>query len=67
MNGTLKNIYLSLDFVALVEVKVLGKVLIFVIVPQNLRQEVLRYSHFDWSSGHFGIFKTHRRVLERFW
>ena len=40
---------------------------IIVIVPQNLREEVLRYSHCDWSSGHFGIFKTHRRVLERFW
>ena len=40
---------------------------IIVIMPQNLQEEVLRYSHCDWSSGHFGIFKTHRRVLERFW
>ena len=40
---------------------------IIVIMPQNLQEEVLRYSHCDWSSGPFGIFKTHRRVLERFW
>ena len=38
-----------------------------IIIPQGLRQEILRYSHCDWSSGHFGVFKTHRRVLERFW
>ena len=40
---------------------------IIVIMPQNLQEDVLRYSHCDWSSGHFGIFKTHRRVLVRFW
>ena len=40
---------------------------IIVIVTQNLREEVLHYSHCDWSSGHLGIFKTHCGVLERFW
>ena len=39
----------------------------FIILPENLRQEVLDLCHSDWASGHFGTFKKHRRLLERFW
>ena len=40
---------------------------LIIVIPQGLRTEILQHSHCDWSSGHFGTFKTHRRVLERFW
>ena len=36
-------------------------------MPISQREEVLSFSHNQWTSGHFGIFKTHRRVLENFW
>ena len=38
-----------------------------IVTPISLREEVLSLSHNQWTSGHFGIFKTHRRVLENFW
>eukprot|EP00112_Aurelia_sp_Birch-Aquarium-sp1_P015743 Seg3512.1 transcript_id=Seg3512.1/GoldUCD/mRNA.D3Y31 product="Retrovirus-related Pol polyprotein from transposon 412" pseudo=true protein_id=Seg3512.1/GoldUCD/D3Y31 len=38
-----------------------------IVMPTSLREEVLPLSHNEWTSGHFGIFKTHRRVLENFW
>ena len=38
-----------------------------VVVPGRLRNEILALSHNQWTSGHFGIFKTHRRVLQKFW
>ena len=40
---------------------------IIVIVLQNLCDKVLRYLLCIWSSGQFGIFKTHCHVLESFW
>ena len=37
------------------------------VVPLNLRREILDLGHSKWFSGHLGIFKTHRRILELFW
>ena len=38
-----------------------------VVCPSELRSDVLDLSHSQWYSGHFGIFKTHKRVLASFW
>ena len=38
-----------------------------VVCPSELRSEILDSSHSQWYSGHFGIFKTHKRVLASFW
>ena len=38
-----------------------------VILPETQRQEDLEFWHSYWASGHFGILKTHRRILEPFW
>ena len=38
-----------------------------IVVPESLRQEILTLNHIDWSAGHFGTFKTHRKVLQSFW
>ena len=37
------------------------------VVPSKLRREILDLAHSKWFSGHLGIFKTHRRILELFW
>ena len=37
------------------------------VVPEHLRAEILALCHNQWTSGHFGVYKTHRRVLELFW
>ena len=37
------------------------------VVPLKLRREILDLAHSKWFSGHLGIFKTHRRILELFW
>ena len=37
------------------------------VVPLKLRHEILDLAHSKWFSGHLGIFKTHRRILELFW
>ena len=38
-----------------------------VVCPSELRSETLDLSHSQWCSAHFGIFKTHKRVLASFW
>ena len=38
-----------------------------VVLPKIFRLEVLTLCHSEWCSGHFAEFKTHRRVLEKFW
>ena len=37
------------------------------VCASELRSEILDLSHSQWCSGHFGIFKTHKRVLASFW
>lgn len=38
------------------------------VIPEKLRSEVLEFCHNDWSAGHYGSFKTHKRILQRlFW
>ena len=39
---------------------------VFTVVPLKLRRENLDLAHSKWFSGHIGIFKTHRRILELF-
>ena len=38
-----------------------------VILPSELRQEIISACHADWATGHFGIYKSHQRILERYW
>ncbi len=38
-----------------------------IVTPKELRKEILTRSHANWSAGHYGIFKTHRKILEKFW
>ena len=38
-----------------------------IVAPKNFRSEILKLSHCNYLSGHFGIFKTHHTVLTRFW
>ena len=38
-----------------------------VVSPLELRSEILDLSPSQWCSGHFDIFKTHKRVLASFW
>ena len=38
-----------------------------VVCPSELRSEISNLSHSQWCSGHFGILKTHKRVLVSFW
>lgn len=38
-----------------------------IVAPEELRKEILELCHAHWSAGHFGRYKTHRKVLERFW
>ena len=39
-----------------------------IIVTEKLRAEIYEFCHSDWSSGHYGAFKTHKCVLNRlFW
>ena len=38
-----------------------------VVAPEILKKQILNISHNHFSGGHFGIFKSHRRVLETFW
>ena len=37
-----------------------------VVAPCSLQQEILVICHNHFISGHFGIFKTHSKILERF-
>ena len=38
------------------------------VIPEKLQSEVLEFCHNDWSAGHYGSFKTHKRILLRlFW
>ena len=39
----------------------------FCVVPQDKTEEIMELCHCDWASGHFGLFKTHKRILQRFW
>ena len=38
-----------------------------VILPSELRQETISACHADWATGHFGIYKSHQRILECYW
>ena len=38
-----------------------------IIAPQKFCSEIIELSHCSYLSGHFGIYKTHRAVLNRFW
>ena len=38
-----------------------------VVTPCNLQQEILVICHNQFTPGHFGIFKTHRKILAGFW
>ena len=38
-----------------------------VVAPSEIRLEILNLCHSQWCSGHFGAFKTHKRVLKSFW
>lgn len=38
-----------------------------IVAPNVLRKEIITISHNTFTSGHFGIFKTHRKVLSKFW
>ena len=38
-----------------------------VVCTLELKSEILDLSHSQWCSGHFGVFKTHKRVLASFW
>lgn len=40
---------------------------VLIVVPEHLRNEILSLCHNKWTSGHFGVFKTHKRVLNLFW
>ena len=37
------------------------------VVPNEMRTEVIRYAHESFYSGHFGEFKTYRRLLDTVW
>ena len=37
------------------------------IVTREMRENILDLAHSKWFSGHLGIFKTHRRILDLFW
>ena len=32
-----------------------------------MHQEILKLCNSDWESGHFGLSKSHHRILQRFW
>ena len=38
-----------------------------VVAPRSLRNEILLMSYTEWSAGHFGLYKTHRKILNNFW
>ena len=37
------------------------------VVPAKIQRDVLKLTHSDIYAGHFGVFKTHRRILASFW
>ena len=37
-----------------------------VVAPRSLRNEILVMSHTEWSAGHFGVYKMHRKILNNF-
>ena len=38
-----------------------------VVLPPEQRLDIISICHSEWAAGHFGIFKTHRRILDKFW
>ena len=38
-----------------------------IVAPEVKREEIITIAHSHFSVGHFDIFKTHQRVLEKFW
>ena len=38
-----------------------------IVAPKNIRSQIMIIAHSHFLGGHFGVFKTHRRVLEKFW
>lgn len=40
---------------------------ILVVAPSVIRKQILSLCHNHFTGGHFGIFKTHNKVLESFW
>ena len=37
------------------------------VVPAKIQRDILKLTHSDIYAGHFGVFKTHRRILASFW
>ena len=38
-----------------------------VVAPRSLKNKILVMSHTEWSAGHFGLYKTHQKILNNFW
>ena len=38
-----------------------------IVALETLRGEILTVNHAEWSAGHFGVFKTHRKILQNLW
>ena len=38
-----------------------------IVAPSKFRNEIIELCHSNYLSGHFGIFKSHKAVLNRFW
>ena len=39
----------------------------YIILPSELWQEIISACHANFATGHFGIYKSHQRVLEHCW
>ena len=38
-----------------------------VVAPAEMTEQIIKLCHSDWASGHFGLHKSQRRILQRFW
>ena len=71
----IKNIYRGKEFKRYIDnLEVINGALCYkhharylVVVPCSLQQEISGICHNHFTSGHFGTFKTHRKILEGFW
>ena len=37
-----------------------------IVAPAEMNEQIIKLCHSDWASGHFGLYKSHRRILQRF-
>ena len=37
-----------------------------IVAPAEMTEQIIKLCHSDWASGHFGLYKSHRRILQRF-